>query len=158
MQNSAGHIKLEIPVEFEMSRAVVIEEDSPISTATSLEDRKPLRETLILSALPPLLLHVVLPPSYPLYSPPEIVLLRAMHMWIPNVQDLQTSLTEMWGTGEQVLYNWVEYIRAGEFLQALELIEDSVIMFVSPDYSKSKNQLIPLGCLIQLLIFSLHYY
>ena len=90
-----------------------------------------LRETLILSVLPPLLLHIILPPSYPLHSPPKIVSLRAAHMWIPNIQILQTALTEMWQIGEQVLYNWVEYIRTGEFLQTIKLTEDSVIMCVS---------------------------
>jgi E3 ubiquitin-protein ligase RNF14 len=133
MHNSGGHIKLEIPVEFEMPRSVIIEEDNPISP---LEDKKSLRETL--SVLPPLLLHVKLPPSYPLHSPPEIMLLRAMHMWIPNIQALQTALIEMWRTGEQVLYNWVEYIRTGEFLQTIKLAEGSVIMCDFLDYcSKS---------------------
>jgi len=151
MQNSGGHIKLEIPVEFEIPRSVIIEEDNPI------EDRKSLRETLTLSALPPLLLHVILPPSYPLHSPPEIMSLRATHMWIPNIQVLQTALIEMWRTGEQVLYNWVEYIRTGDFLQAVKLAEDSVIMCVSLDYSKFINQSFLLGFLIQLLNFSLRY-
>jgi E3 ubiquitin-protein ligase RNF14 len=140
MQNSQGHIKLEIPVEFEAPRSVIVEEDilmSPISTApTSLEDKISSRETLVLSVLPPLLLHVILPPSYPLHSPPEIVSLRATHMWIPNIQILQTALIEMWQSGEQVLYNWVEYIRTGEFLETIKLTEDSVIMCVSVDYSQ----------------------
>ena len=124
MQNPEGHIKLEIPVEFEMPRSVIIEE-------VTLMDKISPRETLNLSVLPPLLLHVILPPSYPLHSPPEIVSLRATHMWIPNIQVLQTALTEMWRIGEQVLYNWVEYIRSGEFLQTIRLTEDSVIMYVS---------------------------
>jgi E3 ubiquitin-protein ligase RNF14 len=121
-----GHIKLEIPVEFEVPRSIIIQEVIPI-------DKIPPRETLNLSALPPLLLHAVLPPSYPLLSPPEIMSLRATHMWIPNIQLLQTALTEMWQTGEQVLYNWVEYIRTGEFLQTIKLTEDSVVVYVSLD-------------------------
>ena len=151
MQNSEGHIKLEIPVEFEMPRSVIIEE-------VTLMDKIPPRETLNLSVLPPLLLHVILPPSYPLHSPPEIVSLRATHMWIPNIQVLQTALTEMWRIGEQVLYNWVEYIRSGEFLQTIKLNEDPVILCVSLNDSKSINQLILLGFLIQLLIFFLRYF
>ena len=131
MQNLEGHIKLEIPVEFETPRSVIIEEVIP----TSLTDKTSPRETLNLSVLPPLLLHVILPPSYPLHSPPEIVSLRATHMWIPNTQVLQTALTEMWRIGEQVLYNWIEYIRSGEFLQTIELTGDSVIMCVSPNDS-----------------------
>ena len=140
MQNSEGHIKLEIPVEFEVPRSVIIEDISiPISTVSLRGEDKissESRETLILSVLPPLLLHVILPPSYPLHSPPEIVSLRATHMWMPNIQILQTALTEMWRIGEQVLYNWVEYIRTGEFLRTIKLIEDSVIMYVSLDYSR----------------------
>ena len=98
-----------------------------MSTATSL------RETHILSILPPLLLHIMLPPSYPLHSPPEIVSLRATHIWVPtpNTQVLESTLTKIWQTGEQVLYNWVEYIRTGEFLQGVKLSEDSNIMCVS---------------------------
>lgn len=130
MQNSEGHIKLEIPVEFGMPRSVVIEELTPMDNTSP-------RETLNLSVLPPLLLHVVLPPSYPLHSPPEIVSLRAMHMWIPNIEILQTALSEMWRIGEQVLYNWVECIRSGEFLQTIKLTEDSVIMCVSLNNPKS---------------------
>ena len=130
MQNSEGHIKLEIPVEFELPRFVIIEE-------VTLMDKISPRETLNLSVLPPLLLHVKLPPSYPLHSPPEIVSLRATHMWIPNIQVLQSALAEMWRIGEQVLYNWVEYIRSGEFLQTIKLTEDSVIMCVSLDDSPS---------------------
>lgn len=115
-----------------MPRSVIIEEDIP----TSLTDKISRRETLNLSVLPPLLLHVILPSSYPLHSPPEIVSLRATHMWIPNIQVLQTALTEMWRIGEQVLYNWVEYIRTGEFLQTIRLTEDFVIMCVSLDDSQ----------------------
>jgi hypothetical protein len=151
MQNSEGHIKLEIPVEFGMPRSVIIEE-------VTLIDKASPRETLNLSVLPPLLLHVVLPPSYPLHSPPEIVSLRAMHMWIPDIEVLQTVLMEMWRIGEQVLYNWVEYIRSGEFLQTIKLTKDSVIMCVSLDDSKSINQLIPLGFLIKLLVFFIRYF
>jgi E3 ubiquitin-protein ligase RNF14 len=153
MQNSEGHIKLEIPVEFEMPRSVIID-----SEKVTMMDKISPRETLNLSVLPPLLLHVILPPSYPLHSPPEIVSLRATHMWIPNIQVLQTALTEMWRIGEQVLYNWVETIRSGEFLQTIELTEDSVIMCVSWMIPRSINQLILPGFLIQLLIFFLRYF
>jgi RWD domain len=122
-------------------------------------DKTSPRDSLNLSVLPPLLLHAVLPPSYPLHSPPEIVSLRATHMWIPNIEVLQTALTEMWRIGEQVLYNWVEYIRNGDFLQTIKLTEDSVIMCVSlDDLPKSINQLIPLGFLIKLLVFFHRYF
>ena len=151
MLNSEGHIKLEIPVEFGMPRSVIIEE------ITLMEKASP-RETLNLSVLPPLLLHVVLPPSYPLHSPPEIVSLRAMHMWIPNIEVLQTALIEMWRIGDQVLYNWVEYIRSGEFLQTIKLTQDSIIMCVSLDDSKSINQLISLVFLIKPLVFFIRYF
>ena len=121
-------------------------------------DKTSPRETLNLSVLPPLLLHVVLPPFYPLHNPPEIVSLRAMHMWIPNIEVLQTALTEMWRIGEQILYNWVEYIRSGEFLQTIKLTEGSVIMCVFLDDPESINQLILLGFLIKLLVFFLRYF
>jgi E3 ubiquitin-protein ligase RNF14 len=80
-----------------------------------------------LSTLPPLLLQVVLPPTYPMHDPPQIVSFRATHSWLDRMSALKTLLLEMWQPGaEGVLYRWVEYIRNGEFLQPMELTLTSV--------------------------------
>ncbi|KAF8168338.1 hypothetical protein B0H34DRAFT_855092 [Crassisporium funariophilum] len=137
-QNMDGILKLEIPVEFESPVSITIAEDSPSSPTSMMPespDKKSTSETLVLSALPPLMFHITLPPSYPLHGPPEIILLRATHMWLPQMQVLQTILLEMWQAGEPVLYNWVEYIRSGEFLRKMSLVtsnEDSTIEIPHP--------------------------
>jgi len=64
----------------------------------------------------------VLPPAYPLRNPPEITLIRATHVWLPETQTLQAELLNLWQAGEPVLYNWVEFIRTGEFLQKMNLL------------------------------------
>lgn len=115
-----GSLKLEIPVEFSGPRAISLFDDGTVATA-SLAPRTRL---LHLSTLPPLLLNLILPPNYPLRDPPEMASIRATHMWLPHMSRLQMILTEMWQPGEGVLYNWVEFIRTGQFLEALRLTSD----------------------------------
>lgn len=73
-----------------------------------------------LSNLPPLLLEILLPPSYPLYDPPQIVSLHAMHSWLP-LSRLHRIFMEMWEPGEGVLYAWIECVRSGDSLGMLGL-------------------------------------
>lgn len=108
-------MKLEIPVELGEPRTV------------SIVDHDQAKETLSLSILPPLLLQIILPPSYPLYNPPELVSIRATHHWMPHIPELQNLLLQMWQAGEGVLYNWVEFIRSGEFIDAVNLISQNAI-------------------------------
>ncbi|TFK41398.1 hypothetical protein BDQ12DRAFT_647377 [Crucibulum laeve] len=114
-----GSLKLEIPIEFGEPRVVKILQDNAV--ASSSADTKP--ETISLSTLPPLLLQLILPPTYPLQSPPQILSIRATHMWLPKIAMVQSALLDQW-QGEGVLYNWVEYIRTGEFLEPLSFIAD----------------------------------
>lgn len=81
--------------------------------------------SISLSALPPLLLYIILPPSYPIHSPPEISSFRASHLWLPDIERLQAALLEMWQAGEPLLYNWVEYIRTGDFLEKMDLLSST---------------------------------
>jgi E3 ubiquitin-protein ligase RNF14 len=85
-----------------------------------------------ISSLPPLLLHLTLPPTYPLHLPPDIVSLRATHSWLSRLPELQAMLLRMWEAGEGVLYNWVELIRTAEFLNSLDLDLDNIIRCVPP--------------------------
>ena len=78
------------------------------------------RASVPLSLLPPLLLEIILPPAYPTYVPPQIVALHATHGWLGRrVAPLRQLLLEMWQAGEGVLYTWIEWIRSGDFLEAL---------------------------------------
>ncbi|KIK71274.1 hypothetical protein GYMLUDRAFT_211354 [Collybiopsis luxurians FD-317 M1] len=111
---SRGSVKLEIPIELEEPHVVYIED------ATKQEDSK---KSLKLSLLPPLLIHIILPPNYPLQAPPQLLSIRVTHLWMPTLQ-LQQHLLDMWQQGEGVLYNWIEFIRSGKFLDQLEMIKD----------------------------------
>ncbi|KAG7450277.1 uncharacterized protein BT62DRAFT_962071 [Guyanagaster necrorhizus] len=105
-------VKLEIPVEFSEPRTVSISNDG-------------LSQSLSLTVLPPLLLHIDLPLAYPLYDPPQLVSIHATHLWMPRLSKLQSTLSRMWQPGETVLYNWVEFIHGGEFLHSVDLTSDT---------------------------------
>jgi E3 ubiquitin-protein ligase RNF14 len=76
-----------------------------------------------LSMLPPLLLEIILPSVYPIYIPPEIISLYATHGWLgKRIGPLRQHLLDTWQAGEGVLYNWIELIRSGEFLDTLGLL------------------------------------
>lgn len=121
-----GTLKLEVPIELPTSMSVIISEpSSSVVAATPLPERKPTIMSISLSALPPLLLHIILPPSYPIHSPPEVTSLRASHLWLPDIERLQAALLEMWQAGEPLLYNWVEYIRTGDFLKKMNLLSST---------------------------------
>ncbi|CAA7264695.1 unnamed protein product [Cyclocybe aegerita] len=126
-QTQEAIIRLEVPVEFGSSTSVIISEPpSPQRSAHELSTKKPTVQTVSLAVLPPLLLHIALPPSYPLFDPPRINSIRATHVWLPNATLLlHEALVEMWQAGEPVLYNWIEYIRTGEFLAKLNLRSSS---------------------------------
>ena len=75
-----------------------------------------------LVSLPPLLLEVLLPPLYPLRLPPTILSIHATHSWLnPATVRLQHRLVNLWQPGEGALYTWIEWIRGGDFLDALGL-------------------------------------
>lgn len=119
-----GSLKLEIPVEFETSKSVMIFEPSP-NTPDAFR-RKPTVLTVSLSTLPPLLIHLSLPVYYPLHVPPQITSVRATHVWLPDVADsLSSLLLDLWQMGEPSLYSWIEFIRTGEFLEKLLLSQSS---------------------------------
>ena len=115
-------MKLEIPVEFNSRKSVVLSEYSPWLDAAAQQDRKATTLSISVSALPPLLLHIVLPSSYPICVPPEIKSVRASNVWLPETKPLEAAHIEMWQEGEPTLYNWVEFIRTGEFLHNLGIL------------------------------------
>ena len=116
-EKTRGLLKLEVPVEFESIHTVRIHQDG---TLTHQSDEAKFQEAS-LSTLPPILLSILIPPMYPLLEPAQILSIRVTHFWLPNTTGLLRSLNEMWQPGEGVLYDWVEYLRTGNFLSAMEL-------------------------------------
>jgi len=100
---------------------MVFEPSVPLNNPAG-QKRKPTMLSASLSTLPPLLLHLILPPAYPLHVAPHIASIRATHEWLPDPARLSPVLLDLWQAGEPVLYNWIEHIRTGEFLELLELL------------------------------------
>ncbi|KAF5337391.1 hypothetical protein D9611_003252 [Ephemerocybe angulata] len=125
-----GNLKLEVPVELEHPQDVTIARDVPSDSSAF-----PMSETVSVSTLPALLIHISLPSTYPLEESPRISSIRATHLWLPRIGKLNKLLTDMWQAGDGVLYMWLEYLRTGEFLKALELVDgsDSKILITHPN-------------------------
>ncbi|KAL6304222.1 hypothetical protein BKA93DRAFT_733706 [Sparassis latifolia] len=126
-----GIVKLEVPIEFPDPRSIALVDDhtTPFRRTDRfphglLHSRTAGLSILSLSTLPPILLDVLLPPTYP-YTPPEIVSIHATHSWLPRNLGLHRSLMEKWREGEGVLYTWVEWIRTGDFLDGCGLVSSS---------------------------------
>lgn len=128
-----GTLKLEVPVEFDQPRHVIIQDTGSKAEA----------ERVSVSTLPPLLIHVSLPPAYPVQEAPQISFIRATHLWLPRPDTLVKHLTGMWRAGEGVLYSWIECLRTGEFLGALEMQSgaESDIEIISANPSNLANLL-----------------
>lgn len=138
-QITNGLLKLEVPIEFGDPRLVKVE-----SFKSEVVQRSDTSGLLSLSTLPPLLLQISLPPGYPTTSPPDILSLRATHLWLSKLLQLQSKLRNQWQPGEGVLYNWIEYIRTGDFLSDLDMLswgDRSIIQFVHPFQDESQNVL-----------------
>ncbi|KAF8971579.1 hypothetical protein BDZ97DRAFT_1252221 [Flammula alnicola] len=118
-RNSDGILNLEVPVELGSPRFVDITSSNRFDAHLIPHNQE---EKISLTVLPPIRLHIVLPPSYPLYGPPKITSIRATHGWLPDTIALQTALIEMWQMQESVLYRWVEHVRSGDFLQDMEIV------------------------------------
>ncbi|KXN84789.1 E3 ubiquitin-protein ligase itt1 [Leucoagaricus sp. SymC.cos] len=117
-----GLLRLEVPIELGDARLVKIH---PQDRGGILNHDKP--QSLKLSTLPSLLLQLSLPQGYPITGPPQILSLRATHLWLSKLLQLQGRLREQWQAGEGVLYNWIEYIRTGEFLSELDMLDKGLL-------------------------------
>ncbi|KAF8898348.1 hypothetical protein BD779DRAFT_1431073 [Infundibulicybe gibba] len=111
-------ITLEVGIEFSEPRNVILTKKSEATygICSSRTGDRPEPQTITLSTLPPLFLKIRLAADYPLAKPPCIASLRVEHQWFAQTIQLQEILTRMWQPGDGVLYNWVEFIRTGEFL------------------------------------------
>ncbi|KAI5992155.1 hypothetical protein EDD15DRAFT_2168501 [Pisolithus albus] len=153
--NSNGAVRLEVPVELDSERQIEIVPILHESYNTTTGPADPVQPALLdsaadkyerscnstptvspisvlLSNLPPLLLDITLPPSYPTHSPAEVIAVRAVSGWVPPrmIEEMRRQMMEMWtdmggdavsGGGTGILYTWVEWIRNGEFLTSIGL-------------------------------------
>ncbi|KAH9487159.1 E3 ubiquitin-protein ligase itt1 [Psilocybe cubensis] len=116
-------LKLEISIEFDSPRVVnVFDANSSASPSSSPTTSRRKSEGLSLSVLPPVVLQISLPPSYPLYTPPDILSVQVSLKWFSNVEDIKDALFKLYSSGETVLYNWIEYLRNGGFLADLHAL------------------------------------
>lgn len=117
---SGDVLKLDIPVELGLSRPIEVYVPHNSESAS----RHQVSQTR-LAHLPPLLLSITFPVDYPLKSPPSISSIHPTHSWLPHVQQLTEILLRAWSAGEGTLCNWVEYIRNGDMLDDLGLVDSS---------------------------------
>ena len=87
-----------------------------------------------LESLPPLLLTLVLPIEYPMRRPPILKTVHATSDYLPGpaVASMVKRLQEIWDAeGSGVLWRTCDWIRSGEFLTDIGLLQDGVIRCVS---------------------------
>jgi len=85
-----------------------------------------------LANLPPLLLTLVLPIEYPMRRPPILKTVHATNDWLPGsmVAPMVRRLQEIWdidAEGSGVLWRTCDWIRSGEFLTDIGLLQDGLI-------------------------------
>ncbi|EJF66506.1 hypothetical protein BD309DRAFT_909405 [Dichomitus squalens] len=120
--SSSGFIRLEVPVELAESTCVTIQ-TGQVDPESSYHPGPSCPKALSLASLPPILLDISLPPTYP-YTPPQIQTIRATYSWLRfDDSELRDYLGRKWEKGEGVLYTWVECIRSGQFLDELQLTQ-----------------------------------
>jgi hypothetical protein len=121
---SKGIVKLEIPIELGGSVSVHIIDDGTTSTNASASQAAPVMLTL--SSLPPVLLEIILPPTYPVFDAPFINSTHVVDNWLPSHLSLRQRLQEQFQSGEGALYNWVEWIRSADFLREFGFLTGKV--------------------------------
>ena len=122
-------VKLAIPVELcEESNIEIVPVYHSETAANSIHHSM----SVTLAYLPPLLLHISLPPLYPTHAPAVVISARAVSGWVSArlVEEMRRQIMAMWtdmdgsevdGGGSGILYTLVEWIRTGEFLASLGL-------------------------------------
>lgn len=124
-------IKLDVAIELEKERVFEVVSSVPDSSSGSGSGAGPSRAQsqtngscsgsiqTRLTHLPPILLTVLLPPTYPA-TRPVIQNVHPRHAWLaPSlVRKLVTRLDQMWTEDETILWLWVEDIQSGAFLSS----------------------------------------
>jgi hypothetical protein len=114
---------LEVPVQLSKSHTLILYKEET-SLAPDVADA-PALACADLTTLPPVLLNIYLPESYPIHKPPQILSIHTTHSWLPAIRTLQDKLIAMWTPQEGVLYNWIEYIESGRFLIELGFLHNA---------------------------------
>jgi E3 ubiquitin-protein ligase RNF14 len=132
-------ITLEIPIT--LSATTITELSSP-HAGEAASQVTPLK----LSHLPPIKVDIRIPPSYPLYQPPDIIRLSApvgseADQWLDKRYrlEIERRLGMMWGEdkeiageGSGVIWRWWEWIGSGECLTDLGLLKEDTLRYVDP--------------------------
>lgn len=119
-ERTSSYLRLEVPVELGHPRDVYLTNNANSEAASSATELKKK-----LAHLPPIILAIKLPESYPSSTPPLIFALHSIYNWFTCCAKLLQHLRETWTEGEGVLCTWVELIRSGDFLEKLGLIDTS---------------------------------
>lgn len=120
-EQSSTTVRLEIPVE--------IDEQQIEITCEGVPSHEEQRVLLSLSNLPPLIISLLLPPSYPLREIPVIVQLHAVNGWLDpaDIQRIANKLQKMWEEdleiGSGSLWKSCEWIKGATFFEELGLSE-----------------------------------
>ena len=117
--------RLQIPVELDAPTTIQFEASEGAAGPTTVA---PVR----LSQLPTVSISFALPANYPLEAPPRIVSLFSTHDWLApaSIARAREALDPMWTHGDGILDSWVEWVRGGEMLRALELFRGDTIVYV----------------------------
>ncbi|WWC86300.1 uncharacterized protein L201_001173 [Kwoniella dendrophila CBS 6074] len=135
--NKPGHLlTLTLPITLATTHQVQL--DTSSGPSVSLE----------VSHLPPLILRVLFPESYPLVEAPKPISLRAplpsgdkLGNWLPKstLKQVQDKLIEMWneekevcGEGIGIIWKWWEWVGTGEFLSDLGMFKGSSLELSVP--------------------------
>ncbi|CAE6521841.1 unnamed protein product [Rhizoctonia solani] len=118
-------IKLDISIElenehkFDIVSSVAVDTSFPGAGPSRGPQTSPDSILTSLTHLPPLLIIVILPPDYP-QTKPIIQNISARHAWLAPalVRKLAVRLDDMWTPEEGVLWQWVEDVRSGAFLES----------------------------------------
>lgn len=113
-------LRLLIPLEFGTPRKVLCTDAVTQQTAD-----------VQLKHLPPILLSIGLPPGYPSEECAVISSIFVTCSWLRDLVRLRETLQSMFILGEGILYQWVEFIRSGDVLDALGMVSgQGVIKYV----------------------------
>ncbi|CAE6419270.1 unnamed protein product [Rhizoctonia solani] len=118
-------IKLDISIEleherkFELVSSIAADTSSPGAGPSHAHAHSADSIPTTLTHIPPLLITVLFPPTYP-HTKPVIQNISARHAWLAPalVRKLAIRLDEMWTPEEGVLWQWVEFVRSGTFLES----------------------------------------
>jgi E3 ubiquitin-protein ligase RNF14 len=127
-QTSPVTIRLEVPVDFDGERDVEIALEDSVSGDGGESPHQQLA-TLQLSNLPPLLITLLLPPTYPLRVSPLLIHFHSTNSYLraEDVETIHKKLMDIWeedldaGTG--TLWRTCEWLRSGTFLEDIGLAE-----------------------------------